>query len=150
MPLLAIATVAALVTSAKVLVVTPEPSTAHAQRPSYFHARKRQHVVPLDSTLHEGSVLRTIAKGLHARDPDFLVVALQSLSKALEVHHGHTHVPADVLLDALVPMIGRHCRLDRVRTAAEAASVGVSPGSEQAYACCVVDSAAAYAGRVEG
>lgn len=93
--------------------------------------------------------MRTLAQGLRRRDADYLVAALQSLTVALQVHHGVEAVPADALLDALVPMVRRHCRIDtvRARLTEMVASGAVSSGSEQDYACCLVDSAAVFVGR---
>ena len=125
-------------------------AAAHRQharyRPRFFHRRTQHHIVPVDSTLHETSVMRTLAQGLRRRDADYLVAALQSLTVALEVHHGVEVVPADALLDALVPMVRRHCQLDavRARLTEMVASGAVSPGSEQDYACCMVESAAMF------
>ena len=122
----------------------------HARyRPRFFHRRTQHHIVPVDSTLHEASVMRTLAQGLRRRDADYLVAALKSLTVALQVHHDVEVVPADALLDALVPMVRRHCRLDAVRARLKemVESGAVSPGSEQDYACCLVDSAAVFVGR---
>ena len=84
---------------------------AHSKARSVFQNHAVDQIVPINSTLHETSVMRSFAKGLHRYDADYLVASLQMLSTALQTHHGFTHVPADVLLDAFIPMIRRHCRL---------------------------------------
>ena len=116
---------------------------AHSKARSVFQNHAVDQIVPINSTLHETSVMRSFAKGLHRYDADYLVASLQMLSTALQTHHGFTHVPADVLLDAFIPMIRRHCRLSHLRTRIEAiANSGLfTDGSEQAYACCIVGSA---------
>ena len=116
---------------------------AHSKARSVFQNHAVDQIVPINSNLHEPSVMRSLAKGLHRYDADYLVASLQILSTALQTHHSLTHVPADVLLDAFIPMIRRHCRLSYLRKRMEAiANSGLfTDGSEQAYACCVVSSA---------
>lgn len=109
----------------------------------FFHKHTSDRIVPINSNLHETSVIRSLAKGLHQYDADYLVASLQILSTALQTHHELQFVPADVLLDAFIPMIRRHCRLPYLRKRVEAiANSGLfTDGSEQAYACCIVSSA---------
>ena len=93
--------------------------------------------------------MRMLAQGLRRRDADYIVAALQNLTVALQVHHSIEVVPVDALLDALVPMVRCHCRLDAVcaRLTDMVEHGTVSPGSEQDYACCLVESAAVFVGR---
>lgn len=115
----------------------------HSKARSVFKNHAVDQIVPINSNLHETYVMRSLAKGLHRYDADYIVASLQMLSTALQTHHGCTHVPADVLLDAFIPMIRRHCRLSYLRKRVEAiANSGLfTDGSEQAYACCIVSSA---------
>ena len=110
--------------------------TSNPHDPPFVQLRTHHHITPVDSTLHERSVMRMFLKGLHVLDPDYLVGALKNLTMAFKVHHQVNALASDLLLDTLVSMMQKHCRLHDVYTRLHTMNVDWSSGCEQTWACC--------------
>ena len=87
--------------------------------------------------------MQTLLRGVRRGDVDYLTVALQSLCYALHMHIDRAP-DADTLLDALRPMLERHCDRSLLRERIHGMwSSGLDArafvaGSEHDYACCML------------
>ena len=122
--------------------------TSRSTSAQYTRTRSYGQIVPIDSTLHERSVMQTLLRGVRCGDVDYLIVALQSLCHAL---HEHTNraPDADTLLDAMRNMLERHCDRSLLRWrihgmwASGLDARAFTSGSEHDYACCMLYSSRA-------
>ena len=104
----------------------------------FFKLRKQYEIVPIDSSLYETSVVRSLARGLRCNDPDYFVAMLRILVTA-SAGPNRELASTESLLDLLVSIVQKHCHLRNVYKRIN--HMKVCHGSEQDYACCFISSA---------
>ena len=116
------------------ITVGSASSNGHRSSEFFFRVRKPYKIVPIDSSLCEAPLIRTLARGLKNNDPDYLVACLRILVTA-STHHTSKVPSTELLLDNLVSLLRRHCHFKRVYKRIH--SMKVHAGSEQDYAYCL-------------
>ena len=112
--------------------------TMSSNRLQIFVRRKNYAIVPLNSNLHEASVIRILCRACERSDAEYLVAMLQCVVTALREGHGVNKASSDDMLEVLVSIFSSHVVNKSLALSIASIHKSTRAGGEEDFACCTI------------